>query len=392
MIKKFKSRSEGLSILKQAQQSAETIFLNPSALYKYEDIIKGVTVNGTIKKAVDLNTTQAFGKKLTYGNFYDNKKKAMEVCDEFFLSKKDRIINELNSHIQTKEAMDAFEHELFMGIQESLLAYTTPTLIEESYNRIRKAVELHLEHIVSMASEIDSETRKLLTPLLFLPIDSWIIKNELIFDSKSIYCWGLTRGSSFGKITKKTLFDDMQRYLEKKANEISIVLGTEFHVIYFDVFWKNRLNMPRGNLFGVQAAGSLVNTKADIKEAKHSYKRSLELPDFVAKQTKENNTSYPPLLKVIIDELAELGIYKEKSFICIKRKKGEYICEALSPRGRRKNIVTVWPNYQGRGDIRIVGIGKYEKRRCFDQSDIGTNTFRADLRKAYRITQQRKTS
>ena len=111
------------------------------------------------------------------------------------------------------------------------------------------------------------------------------------------------------------------------------------------------------------------------------------MPDFVARQTKESNTSYPPLLKVIIDELAELGIYKEKSFICIKRKNGEYICEALSPRGRRKNIITVWPNYQGGGDVRIVGIGKYEKRRCFDQSDIGTNTLRADLRMAYSITQ-----
>lgn len=387
MMKKFESSLEGLSILKQAQQSSETIFLNPSALYKYEDIIKGVTVNGTIKKAVDLNTTQAFGKKLTYGNFYDNKKKAMEVCDEYFLLKKDWIINELNYHIQTKKAMDAFEHELFMGIQDSLLAYTTPTLIEESYNRIRKVVELYLEHIVSMASEINSETRKLLTPLLFLPIDSWIIKNESIFDSKSISCWGLTRGSTFGQIKEKTLFDDMQRCLVKKASEISKVLGKEFHVIYFDLFWKNRLDMPGGNLFGVQDDGSLLNTKTDIKETKHSHKKSSELPNFTVWQTKENNTSYPPLLKVIIDELTELGIYEEKSFTCIKRKKGEYICEALSHRGRRKNIITVWPNYQGGGDIRIVGIGKYEKRRCFDKSGIGTNEFRADLRKAYRLTQ-----
>lgn len=70
---------------------------------------------------------------------------------------------------------------------------------------------------MSMASEIDSETRKMLTPLLFLPIDSWIIKNGSIFDNESIYRWGLTRGSSFGEIRKKTLFDDMQSYLVKKA-------------------------------------------------------------------------------------------------------------------------------------------------------------------------------
>ncbi len=376
------------SIFKQALQSAEVIFLSPSVLYKYEDIIQGVTVNDTQKKAVDINTTQAFGKKLTYGNFYENKKKAMELCDEVFLSKKDWIINELRKSIRTKEAMDAFEHELFMSLQETLLAYSTPTLIKESYNRIRKIVDLYLEHIVSMASEIDSETRKLLTPLLFLPIDSWIIKNESIFDSESIYRWGLTRGSSFGEIRKKTLFDDIQSYLVKKANDISTVLGEEFHVIYFDIFWNNRLNIPGGNLFGVQTAGSLVNTKADMKETKHSNKRNLGLPDFAPWQTKENNTTYPQLIKIIINELVELGIYSEKAYKCVKRNDGGYIFEAISPRGRRKNIVTIWPNNQSGGDVRIVGIGKYEKRRRFDQNDIGTDTLRADLRNAYISTQR----
>lgn len=54
-----------VSIFNQALQSAEAIFINPAVLYKYEDIIQGVIVNGVRKKAVDLNTTQAFGKKLT---------------------------------------------------------------------------------------------------------------------------------------------------------------------------------------------------------------------------------------------------------------------------------------------------------------------------------------
>lgn len=375
-----------LSIFRQVLQSAEVIFLHPSVLYKYEDIIQGVKVNNIQKKAVDINTTQAFGKKLVYGNFYENKKKAMEVCDEVFLSKKDWIINKLRTSIRTKEAMDAFEQELFISLQEALITYSTPTLIKESYNRIRKIVELYLEHIVSMASEIDSDTRNLLTPLLFMPIDSWIIKNELIFDSESIYSWGLNRSSSFGEIRNKTLFDNMQSYLVKKANDISKVLGEEFHVIYFDLFWNNRLNMPGGNLFGVQDAGSLVNTKVDIKQIKGSIKRNL-VSDFVPRQEKENNITYHPLLKIIIDELMELGIYSNKEYKCVKRNDGAYIFEAIFPHGRRKNIVTIWPNNQGGGDIRIVGIGKYDQRRRFDQSDVGANAFREDLRKAYNSTQ-----
>lgn len=380
MMSTFESSLKELSIFKQVLQSAETIFLHPSVIYQYEDIIRGAQVNGTRKKAVNLNTTQAFGKKLTYGNFGENKKKAMAVCDEFFLSQKDRIINELHSHIRTKEAMDAFEHELVKSLQVALLAYTTPSLIEESYNRIRKVVDLYLEHIVSMASEIESETRRLLTPLLFLPIDSWIIRNELIFDSESISRWGLTRKSSYGSVSKKTIFDDMQRYLMEKAKEISIVLGVEFHVIYFDIFWSNRLNMPGGNLFGEQVAGSLANTKADRKK--------LEFSDLTAQETREKYTSCPTLLRTIMGELEELGIYSEKAYKCVKRNDGAYIFEAISPHGRRKNIVTIWPNDQGGGDIRIVGIGKYEKRRCFEQSDIGTNTLRVDLRMAYSKTQR----
>ena len=168
------------SLINQALQSAESIFLNPSVLYRFEDIIRGVTVNGVRKKAVDINTTQAFGKKLTYGNFYENKKKAMEVCDEFILSNKDRILKELQSRIRTRKEMNAFGNELSMGLQQALLAYSTPSLIRESYNRTRKIVDLYLEHIVSMADEIDSETRKQLVPLLFQPIDSWIIRNEII--------------------------------------------------------------------------------------------------------------------------------------------------------------------------------------------------------------------
>mgnify|MGYP000966054444 CR=1 FL=1 len=46
----LESRERGIYIFKQALKSAETIFLNPSVTYPYEDIIRGVAVNGTQKK------------------------------------------------------------------------------------------------------------------------------------------------------------------------------------------------------------------------------------------------------------------------------------------------------------------------------------------------------
>jgi len=375
------------SLINQALQSAESIFLNPSVLYRFEDIIRGVTVNGVRKKAVDINTTQAFGKKLTYGNFYENKKKAMEVCDEFILSNKDRILKELQSRIRTRKEMNAFGNELSMGLQQALLAYSTPSLIRESYNRTRKIVDLYLEHIVSMADEIDSETRKQLVPLLFLPIDSWIIRNEIIFDDESIDCWGLTRASSFGDIRTKDLYDEMQKYIEEKADKATRMLGKRFNAIYFDIFWGNRLNMPGGNIFGVQVAGNSGNMKPDTGSTMEYHNVSSELYDHEVPQNRGSNTSYPPLVKVLINELMESGIYIGKDYKCIKRNDGGYILEAAFPRGRRKNIVTIWPNKQGGGDIRIVGIGKYAERRRFDQNDIGTSMLKEDLRLAYMNTQ-----
>ncbi|GAE90581.1 hypothetical protein [Acetivibrio straminisolvens] len=100
----------------------------------------------------------------------------------------------------------------------------------------------------------------------------------------------------------------------------------------------------------------------------------------------ENHTSYPKLVEIIIDELAQLNIYLGREYQCKKRGDSAYIFEAISHGPDRKNIVTVWPNRKGGGSIRIVGIGKYKDRRVFDKNDIGTNEFRANLRMAYSKT------
>lgn len=124
------------SVFTQALQSAEAIFINPSVLYEYEEIIHGTIVNGVRKKAVDNKHYASIWQKLTYGDFFDDKVKAMKVCDEVFLSKKDRVLNKLSSKIKTREEMNAFEDEFFISLKEALLAYSNPILINESYNRI----------------------------------------------------------------------------------------------------------------------------------------------------------------------------------------------------------------------------------------------------------------
>lgn len=220
-----------------------------------------------------------------------------------------------------------------------------------------------------------------------MTIDKWIIRNELIFDSESIYNWGLTRESSFGEIRTKTLYGNMQKYLVKKADDISKEIGKEFYVIYFDVFWGNRLKMPGGNLFGARIGGNQENTKENMRNIEDFCEYNPNLSDFEASQIVNNDTPYPTLVNIFINELEKAGIYLKKDYKCIKNNDGGYIFEAMFPRGRRKSIITIWPNKHGGGDIRIVGIGKYESRRRFDLNDIGTSMLGENLFEAYRNTQ-----
>ena len=375
----FENSINEIEKLREALQSAATVFLNPSVTYKYEDIIQGVQVNNVQKKAVNTNTTMAFGRKLIYGNFGENKNKAMKVCDEFFVSQKARIIDELITHIRTKEQMDKFGHELYTGLKEALLPYSTLDLLEESYNRIRKVVNLYLEHIVAMAEEIDSDTRRILVPLLSMPIDSWIMKEETIFESNSLNYWGLTRKSKYGEIKRKEIYDDMQSNLEKKADIISKSFEIQFYVIYFDMFWKERWKGLEGNLFGQKIKQNPMNNNA---------KKIPQLGQKINREVNIQQGAYPQLVSIIIAELEKLDICLGKTYRCIQRKGGEYILEVIYPSKSRKNIITIWANKQDSGEIRLVDIGKYGKRRKFDIDDIRTKGFSLDLLAAYRKTQE----
>ena len=55
---------------------------------------------------------------------------------------------------------------------------------------------------------------------------------------------------------------------------------------------------------------------------------------------------------------------------------------------RRKNIVTIWTDKNGNGEIIILKIGKYGKRQKFDVNDIGTEQFSSDLFTTYKKTQE----
>ncbi|NMB95719.1 MAG: hypothetical protein GYA02_03780 [Clostridiaceae bacterium] len=118
----------------------------------------------------------------------------------------------------------------------------------QSYNRIRKPVDLYIEHIASMSTELDGYRGKLVK-LLFLPLDSQIFGSEYIFTLNELYRYGLTRESSFSNVKCKSDFDKLQKLLMSKATAIYNSYKIEFDSIYFYLIWNNRYTKNPNNLF-----------------------------------------------------------------------------------------------------------------------------------------------
>lgn len=131
------------------QTKAERLFLRPPRLYSWDDIIAGASVlnrQGKLRiiPAVGTNTFRAFhrlnkqreGPKATFINF--------------FLSQKSVLLQQF-AKIKTAADLHALSNNLKVDLVTRLGNIRPDQL--ESYNKVRKLVDLFLEHLVSMAQD-----------------------------------------------------------------------------------------------------------------------------------------------------------------------------------------------------------------------------------------------
>jgi len=118
----------------------------------------------------------------------------------------------------------------------------------QSYNKIRKPVDLYIEHLVAMAVELE-EARAKLAPLLFLQLDSQILAHPGLFTDKELAEHGLTRKSTYKSITAERTYVEIQDLLAHKAATVAESMTRAFHVIYFDLVWNDRYRNWGSNLF-----------------------------------------------------------------------------------------------------------------------------------------------
>jgi len=232
---------------------AQTVFLKPTSLYCYDDIVYGIYINdkngkiardkrGRKKKmcAVNSNTLRAFeriDKKSKFGPKY--------LLYEYLRKNKDYILNNLKK-IQSQQQLNSFE----ICITNDLKNYLATNVLKDrfnSFNRLRKPVDLLIEHLVCMSLELDEHRNRLLN-YLFIPLDSQIFGSEL-FTKNQLNSVGISLNSTFGDLTCDKAYYYLQKILTKQAEEISSIHKINFFTIYFDLLWGIRYRKWGGTLF-----------------------------------------------------------------------------------------------------------------------------------------------
>ena len=188
-----------------------------------------------LKKGLSSNTYRAFHRINKY------KDGASVIFKDYFNSNKSKILDSFGK-LSSRKNYDNYLDKICSDLKQ-LLKKNIKNQQLESYNKLRKPVDLYIEHIVSMDEDF-KDVRKKITHSMYLPLDSWIFQNEIIFPSKNLIELGLKRRFSFGDIRSKNHYLDIQEYVKQRVSILNIK-----YEIFLDLFWNNRYKRTGCNLF-----------------------------------------------------------------------------------------------------------------------------------------------
>lgn len=223
---------------------SDQVFLRPAPRYSWDEIVSGAPVrsqSGRTRRmsAVGQNTFRGFHRvnKACPG--------AKEGFVNYFLDERAALVDVLSA-IRTRDDLNRLSNRICDCVR-SRLNNCLPTQLR-AYNKVRKPVDLYIEHLVAMAVELD-EARAALVPLLFLPLDSQILRHTGLFTGEELAAHVLSRASTYKDITCEWTHGALQALLVQKAEAVAAAWRRPFHVIYFDLVWNSRYLNWGGNLF-----------------------------------------------------------------------------------------------------------------------------------------------
>jgi hypothetical protein len=163
----------------------------------------------------------------------------------YFLEQRSALVDDLTA-VASRDDLQRLSNRICNSVR-SRLSNIKPELLT-SYNKMRKPVDLYIEHLVAMAVELD-KVRTALVPFLFLPLDSQILAQPGLFNDQELRFHGLNRKSTYQDIESERIYADLQEKLSHKADAVGAACHRPFHVIYFDLIWNDRYRNWGGNLF-----------------------------------------------------------------------------------------------------------------------------------------------
>lgn len=235
-----------MDIYEQLLIKGRKIFLSPDEEYPALEIISGVKIDGINGRMF------AVGKETWRTLYRIDKSKFVpgpkELIEEFFNFNMAWILQNLMTIKEgDKQRFDQLCETVTDELKEQLKKNVKPERYE-CYNRVRKPVDLIFEHIVAMSTEL-REYRRILVPLLNVPLDKYVLRSNIIFNQKAKKDLGIEkREISMGDIKNLEHYNRIQTFIRNKASNLSNNYGN-FYPIYFDLLWKDRYKSNGGNLF-----------------------------------------------------------------------------------------------------------------------------------------------
>ena len=225
---------------RQTAAKADLVFLDPRPVYGWDDIVTGTNAPFP---AVAGNTFRGFHR------IDKGRPGAAPVFTSYFVENRSGLLESLRS-VRDEADLDEVADRAVADLLARLEGVIKPAQLE-SYNKVRKPVDLYVEHLVAMAREIGPETRERLVPLLFLPLDSQVFASEVCFRDSELRRHGVSRRSTSGSLSDAGAYAALQSILSERAGAVASHLGAPFHRIYFDLLWNDRWTRSGQNLFAL---------------------------------------------------------------------------------------------------------------------------------------------
>lgn len=215
------------SIVKQINSTWYRIFSNPYPVYTYDDLVFR-------KKVLAWNTYRWFhkvNKSLPW---------AKEVFERVLKEQKIFIIKSLNN-ANSETDIDILEIYICKILKEELSKNIRQSQLE-SFNKIRKPIDIVIEHLVTMCNEFNSKRMELIN-YLYLPLDSQIFQSPLTFSDENIQNLSIKRTFTFKDITDSNHYYEIQEFLKNKAIKIGLNNRISFDLIWWDRYKKEITNL-----------------------------------------------------------------------------------------------------------------------------------------------------